>query len=141
MKYLIDTNVISELVRQEPNDRVIRWFGHTQSESLFVSVLTLGELRKGVNKLSDSPRKARLENWLSNEVLPMWFEDRIVSIDLGVAECWGKLIGDINRTIPAIDSLLAATAIHFNMQIVSRNEKDFHDLEVMVFNLWNYREN
>lgn len=140
MKYLVDTNVMSELMRQKPNDKVIKWFSHVQSESLFISVLTLGELRKGVNKLSKSSRKARLENWLSHEI-PVWFEDRIISIDLEVAECWGKLLGDIDRTIPAIDSLLAATAIHFDMQIVSRNEKDFHDLEVMTFNPWNYYEN
>lgn len=101
MKYLVDTNVMSELMRQKPNDKVIKWFSHVQSESLFISVLTLGELRKGVNKLSKSSRKARLENWLSHEI-PVWFEDRIISIDLEVAECWGKLLGDIDRTIPAV---------------------------------------
>lgn len=135
MKYLIDTNIISELARKTPNESVVLWVESIPQEALFISVLTLGELRKGVNKLIASSQRDRLENWLSHE-LPTWFEKRVIMIDKAIADRWGELLANNNRTLPAIDSLLAATALHCDMRIVTRNEKDFDGLGVEVINPW-----
>ena len=80
-------------------------------ESLYLSVLTLGEIRKGIEKLPDGQRKQLLSNWLENDI-PLWFDSRLLVVDAGVADCWGKLQAQSNRPLPAIDSLLAATALY-----------------------------
>ncbi|MBF0620342.1 MAG: type II toxin-antitoxin system VapC family toxin [Magnetococcales bacterium] len=140
MKYLIDTNIISELARAKPNEGVIDWVQSVPQESLFISVLTLGELRKGINKLEPSSKRDRLENWLSHE-LSEWFGERVVAVDKDVADRWGELLADAGRTLPAIDSLLAATALHFDMRIVTRNTKDFQGLTIKIINPWHSKNN
>ncbi len=90
MIYLLDTNVISELKRQKPNGKVADWFATVPKESLYLSVLTLGEIRKGIEKLPDGQRKQALASWLENEI-PFWFGSRLLAIDSGVADCWGRL--------------------------------------------------
>jgi hypothetical protein len=124
VSYLIDTNVISELVRTKPSSRVRRWFEETPDESLHLSVLTLGEIRSGVERLAAGARRERLRVWLES-TLPDWFEDRILPIDRGVAERWGRLLGEAGRSLPAVDSLLGATALHHDLRIVTRNIADF----------------
>ncbi|TAN70359.1 MAG: type II toxin-antitoxin system VapC family toxin [Methylobacter sp.] len=135
MNYLLDTNVISELKRPKPNGQVVDWFATADKESLYLSVLTLGEIRKGIDKLADGQKKQTLSSWLEKE-LPLWFDSRLLVVDAGVADCWGKLQAQINRPLPAIDSLLAATALHHNLCLVTRNVSDFDYPGLMVLNLW-----
>lgn len=135
MNYLLDTNVISELKRPKPNGQVVDWFATAGKESLYLSVLTLGEIRKGIDKLADGQKKQALSVWLEKE-LPLWFDSRLLVVDAGVADCWGKLQAQINRPLPAIDSLLAATALHHNLCLVTRNVSDFDYPGLTILNLW-----
>lgn len=135
MSYLLDTNALSELVRPEPNGAVLAWFSEVPDESLYISVLTIGEIRKGVEGLADGKRKEKLRIWLEHE-LPEWFDGRVLDIDAAVAERWGRLQADAKRPIPAIDSLLAATALHHELRMVTRNSKDFDDAALEVINPW-----
>ncbi|MDA8088860.1 MAG: type II toxin-antitoxin system VapC family toxin, partial [Nitrospiraceae bacterium] len=105
------------------------------AEALFISVLTLGEIRKGVEALADKKRKERLRLWLERE-LPVWFEDRVLPVDLAVAERWGRLLAEVGRPVPTIDSLLAATALHYELRLVTRNSRDFDYPGLEVINPW-----
>ncbi len=131
MSYLVDTNVISELRRREPDPGVVDWFGQRPSTGLFLSVLTLGEIRKGIELVPDGQRKLRLLDWLEVD-LPKFFAGRILPVDGPVADRWGRLLADAGRPVPAVDSLLAATALHHGLHLVTRNIGDFayHGLEV-----------
>jgi predicted nucleic acid-binding protein len=135
MNYLLDTNVISELKRPKPNERVVNWFDTVTKESLYLSVLTLGEIRKGIDKLSDGSKKQVLSNWLEEDI-PLWFDTRLLIIDAAIADCWGKLQAETNKPLPAIDSLLAATALHHNLCLVTRNVNDFDYPNLNILNLW-----
>ena len=135
MNYLLDTNVISELKRPKPNKHVVDWFASVTNESLYLSVLTLGEIRKGIGKLPDSQRKQALSSWLEKDI-PLWFDSRLLVIDEGVADCWGKLQAQTTRPLPAIDSLLAATALHHHLCLVTRNVKDFDYPDLTIVNVW-----
>jgi toxin FitB len=128
LSYLIDTNVLSELRRKTPEPLVISWFAGRPTSTLYISVLTLGEIRKGIGGLDQASSKKRaLLDWLDND-LPQFFHGRILSIDAAVANRWGQLVANAGRPIPAIDSLLAATAVHHNLTLVTRNVKDFADV-------------
>ena len=137
MSYLIDTNVLSELRRKKPDPKVVNWLSQRPPSQLYVSVLTLGEIRKGIEQLgmTDVTRKAALLDWLEME-LPRYFGQRLLGIDANVAETWGKLVAKAGRPLPAIDSLLAATAITHQLVVVTRNTKDFSDMEVDVLDPW-----
>lgn len=135
MKYLLDTNVISEAMKAKPNKKVMQWTSQIPLENLFISVLSLGEIRKGVEKLLDSKKKQKLNTWLDVE-LANSFDGRVVSVDEHIAECWGRMLARAQRPIAAIDGLLAATAIHVDMTLVTRNTKDFAGLPVELFNPW-----
>jgi len=124
MSYLLDTNIISETVRRLPNKKVITWLENIPSDALYVSVLTFGEIRKGVDSLADGKRREKLRLWLEHE-LPAWFEGRVLPVDLAVAERWGRLLAEVGRSVPTTDSLLAATALHHELRLVTRNAGDF----------------
>lgn len=135
MSYLLDTNVLSELRRKAPNAGVVEWCSRRPGSTLFISVLTLGELRKGIESLVVSERRSSLLDWLEVE-LPTFFSGRILPIDSHVADCWGCLMGAAERPIPAIDSLIGATAAHHGLRLVTRNVRDFADLGLEVINPW-----
>ena len=135
MSYLLDTNVISELVRKRPSTRVVRWFKTIPDGALHLSALTIGEIRKGVEKLDDTPRKEQLRLWLEQD-LPAWFESRILPVSVPVADRWGRLLAALPKTPPAIDSLLAATALHHELRLVTRNDRDFAYPGLDVVNPW-----
>jgi predicted nucleic acid-binding protein len=136
LSYLIDTNVLSEIRRKMPDAKVVAWVNSRPTTSLYLSVLTLGELRKGIDGLVDSKRRLKLVDWLETD-LPLFFAGRILTIDEGVADHWGRLLAAAGRTIPAIDSLLGATAAHHGLTMVTRNSKDFKNLGLDVLNPWN----
>jgi predicted nucleic acid-binding protein len=124
MSYLLDTNILSETIRRAPNKAVLAWLEGIPGEALFVSVLTLGEIRKGVEAIADKKRREKLRLWLEHE-LPAWFEDRVLPVDLAVADRWGRILAEVGRPVPTIDSLLAATALHYELRLVTRDAKDF----------------
>jgi predicted nucleic acid-binding protein len=135
MSYLIDTNVVSELIRAKPEPRVVAWFESLPDAALYLSVLTLGELRKGVEKLPDTPRQEKLRLWLENDLLN-WFGQNLLPVDAEVADRWGRLLAAAARPVPAIDSLLAATALQHDLRLVTRNEKDFKFPGLVIVNPW-----
>ena len=135
MSYLLDTNVISELVRAQPSETVVRWFQGVPDQALHLSVLTLGEIRKGVERLGAGPRREKLRVWLETELLD-WFEDRVLSVDAGVADRWGRLLCEVARPVPAVDSLLAATALHHELRLATRHAADFAYPGLEVVDPW-----
>lgn len=135
MSYLIDTNAISELIKENPNKNVMQWFQSVPGDRIYISVLTLGELRKGVDLILESAKKEKIRIWLEHQ-LPEWLQDRILSVDSEVAERWGRLLAQIKRPLPVIDSLIAATALHFDLNIVTRNETDFSYPGLEIINPW-----
>ena len=135
MKYLIDTCVLSELRKKIPNQGVIDWFASRSVSTLYLSVLSLGELRKGITAMEEVKRRETLLNWLESD-LPLFFSGRILSIDTDVANRWGDLLAVAKRPIPAIDSLIVATASLHDMSVVTRNQRDFEGFGVEVINPW-----
>jgi predicted nucleic acid-binding protein len=135
LSYLLDTNVVSETIKNQPNKSVIKWFEQIPAEALFVSVLTLGEIRKGIEGLADRKRREKLRIWLEHE-LTNWFEGRVLPVDIAVADRWGRLIAEAGRPVPTIDSLLAATALHHELRIVTRNAADFVYPGLEAVNPW-----
>jgi predicted nucleic acid-binding protein len=135
VSYLLDTNVISELVRPKPDERVIAWFRDVPDAALHVSVLTLGEIRRGVERLGTGVRREKLRVWLETD-LPEWFGDRVLAIDAAVSARWGRLLAGVQRPVPAIDGLLAATALHHELRLVTRNEAAFTFPGLEVVNPW-----
>ncbi len=135
MSYLLDTNVLSELRRKTPNAGVVEWFARRPASTLFLSVLTLGELRKGIEGMADDDRRMALTDWLETD-LPGFFAGRILAVDTQVADRWGRLIAAAGRPLPAIDSLLGATAAQHGLSLVTRNLRDFADMGLNVINPW-----
>ncbi len=138
MKYLLDTCVISELVAKQPNPDVVAWVDSLDADSVYLSVITIGEIRKGIEKLPDSKRKTSLANWLQDELL-VRFSGRILSIDTDVMLMWGRTIGALElegKKISAIDSLISAIALHGNFCVATRNENDFRHAGAAIINPW-----
>ncbi|MDU0460994.1 MAG: type II toxin-antitoxin system VapC family toxin [Geobacteraceae bacterium] len=138
MKYLLDTCLISELVKREPNPAVVAWLDEQNEQKLFLSVLSLGELQKGVSKLSDSTRKRELQAWIALDLVER-FDGRIIEVDLATALCWGRLQGETEQTgvkLPVMDSLIAATAKAHGLVVVTRNVRDIERCGATVCNPW-----
>ena len=137
--FLLDTNVLSEFNRRGELDPLVQqWLEAADPELLYVSVLTLGEIRLGVELLSPSKRRAQLERWLDRD-LPEWFEGRILPVDQSIAERWGWLRAQAQkkgRPLSVIDALLAATALQHQLTLVSRNVSDFSIVGLDVLNPW-----
>jgi len=142
LRYLLDTCVISELQKATPNAQVIAWLDARDEESLFLSVLTLGEIQKGIANLNDPARKDILQRWLDGE-LRRRFSERIVAIDEDIALTWGQIQGDAQRrgmSIPVIDGLIGATAVANNLTVVTRNVDDIGRTGARILNPWNTSE-
>lgn len=135
MSYLIETNVLSELRRKTPNPSVVAWIEERPAATLYISVLTIGEIRKGIEALEESPRKLQLLDWLETE-LPAFFSGRVLPIDTAVADRWGRLVAAAGRPLPTIDSLLAATALTHGLALVTRNLVDFPHPDLEIVNPW-----
>lgn len=138
MRYLLDTCAISELRAKQPNESVVNWIDEANDESLFLSVITIGEIKRGIEKLVTGKKKQDLQEWLQERLLAR-FKDRILGIDLGVMLTWGDMLARLEkqgRIVPGIDSLVTAIALYHDMHLVTRNERDFLDTGVRLINPW-----
>lgn len=138
MNYLLDTCVISELVKKRPESAVTDWIRRQDEQTLYLCVLSLGEIQKGIVKLRDPKRRDKLRKWLDND-LRRRFSDRILDISQSVALTWGRLQGqaeDSGRKMAVIDGLIAAAAICSDAFVVTRNEEDFEPSGVRIINPW-----
>lgn len=138
MKYLLDSCLISEVVKPNPNKAVVQWLHGRDEETLFLSVLTVGEIQKGIAKLPDGKRKQSIQIWLDEELRPR-FSERILSIDEKVASTWGLIQGEAERAghpIATIDGLLGATAIAHDLTLVTRDEEDLRRTGARILNPW-----
>ena len=138
MRFLLDTCVVSELVAAQPDPGVVRWIDSVDEERLYLSAVTIGEVKKGIERLPNSRRKSALSEWLEDDLL-IRFQDRILPIDTPVMLVWGELAADLEkqgRKMPAIDSLLAAIALQGKLSFVTRDEDDFASSGVAVVNPW-----
>ena len=138
MKYLIDTCIIYEIAKQKPNRDVVLWLTENDENNFYLSVLTFGELYKGISKLPDSKRKQQLYNWVEND-LKNRFKNRIIDIDFIVSEIWGGIEGQSESKgikLPAIDALIASTAIAYDLTVVTRNTSDMERTGAKLLNPW-----
>ena len=138
MNYLLDTCVISELVKKKPNAKVVKWISTADENTLFISVLTIGEIHKGIEKIPESKRKENLHIWVNYD-LKERFKNRIIDFDLHAAITWGKTQArseQSGKAMPAIDGLIAATGIANDLTVVTRNTKDMEVSGVSLLNLW-----
>ena len=138
MKALLDTCVISELVSKKPNPKVVEFVDLLDPEDVYLSVITIGEIVKGIEKLSKSHRKTDLHNWLNNDLL-VRFEGNILALDTDTLIEWGALTARLEsagKTMPAIDSLIAASVLAKKMTLVTRNVRDFEATNVDILNPW-----
>lgn len=138
MSYLLDTCVISEFVATQPNGKVVDWLAGLDPDTVFLSVVTLGEIQKGIDKLPASKRKEALQTWLKDDLL-VRFRDRLLPLEIGEMLTWGTLISKVEAKgvpMPLIDSLIAATALHHDLVVVTRDQDDFVPSGVRLLNPW-----
>lgn len=138
MKYLIDTCVISEFTKKTPDIKIIDFLDSLDQDNVYLSVLSIGEIKKGIARLNDINKQKELSAWL-NDVLLKNYKDNLVDIDIQVIGRWGEIVGSYEKNgivLPVIDSLLAASAIYYDMIFVTRNVKDIKILECNYFNPW-----
>ncbi|MEW6084069.1 MAG: type II toxin-antitoxin system VapC family toxin [Chloroflexota bacterium] len=138
MNYLLDTCVISELITKQPHPMVVEFVDSLDADDIYLSVITIGEITKGIEKLPKSKRKQELQNWLKEDLL-IRFDGRVVSLDTDALVEWGVLTARLEssgHTMPAIDSLIAATALSHQFTLVTRNVDDFEGTGVEIVNPW-----
>lgn len=138
MNYLLDTCVISELIKPEPNLNVIKWISDIDERCLYICVLTIGEIHKGIEKLPESKKKENLHKWV-NVDLKERFNNKILNIDIHTATIWGKVQAHselVGQTLPSIDGLIACTGIAHDLTIATRNIKDMKASGASLVNPW-----
>lgn len=136
--FLVDTNVISEFTKPRPESRVIRWLDAADPEFMFVSVVTFGEIRLGIEDLPVGKRRAALEEWFE-QGLPFWFDAHLLPVSKSIADRWGRLAIAAKKkgvSLTTADGLIAATAAEYGLTIVTRNVNDFAKSGVMIINPW-----
>ncbi len=136
--FLLDTNVVSEAVKRVPDRNVARWMKAIPEDLLFLSVLTIGEIRRGITLQANSARRAQLEAWLNADVLT-FFGRRILGVDHQIADRWGIISAKARAAgtpLPVVDALLSATALHHNLTLVTRNTRDVVATGASVLNPW-----
>ncbi len=138
MSFLLDTNIVSEWVKPRPDQGVVSWLTETDEDRIFISVVTLAELRYGIERLAESIRRQRLDEWLQEE-LPQRFEGRVLPVNGAVADSWGRLMArgrKTGRPVGAVDAFIAATAQAHHLTLVTRNVRDFKPMMNDIVNPW-----
>jgi len=138
VKFLLDTNVVSEWAKPRPDAGVVAWLADVDEDRVFVSVVTLAELRYGIERMAAGNRRRRLDEWLRDE-LPLRFEGRVLAIDTAVADAWGHVVMHseaAGRPIGAMDALIAATVRVHDLTLVTRNASDFESTVKAIVNPW-----
>lgn len=142
MKYLLDTCVISELITKTPKPHVVEFVDSLEPDNVFLSVITIGEIVKGIEKLPKSKRKQELHSWLQEDLL-VRFDGKIFPLDTNILLQWGKLSAQVEaagKSMPAIDSLIAATVLTYDLTLITRNVGDFEAAEIKIINPWNMED-
>jgi toxin FitB len=140
LNFLLDTNLISEWTRPEPNTGVVSWTAEADEDRLFISVVTLAELRHGIERLAAGRRRERLDSWLKHD-LPGRFGERVLPVTPDVADAWGRIVTKceaFGRPISVMDAFIAATADVHKLAVVTRNESDFESAVATVVNPWSH---
>jgi len=138
MSFLLDTNVVSEWVKPRPNAGVVAWLAEIDEDRVFVSVITLAEMRYGIERMAAGNRRRRLDQWLRDE-LPVRFEGRVLSIDSAIADAWGKIVArseSSGRPVSVADAFIAATVEVHGLTLVTRNTSDFKAILKAMVNPW-----
>lgn len=138
MTFLLDTNIVSEWVKPRPDPGVIEWLAEIDEDRVFLSVVSLAELRHGIERLAAGKRRKRLDSWLRDELVPR-FEGRVLSIDESVADHWGEVVSRreaMGRPIGVMDAFIAATANVHLLKLITRNESDFRSAAKEIVNPW-----
>jgi toxin FitB len=136
--FLVDTNIPSELTRERPDAHVASFLQRIEKQSMFLSVMTIGEICKGIAVLPESHKRASLQQWLDLDVRS-WFAGRILPVSEEIAELWGKLAASARQRgmpLAVVDGVIAATALHHGLTLVTRNLKDFANLGIGLLNPW-----
>ncbi|MDF1883632.1 type II toxin-antitoxin system VapC family toxin [Sulfurimonas sp. SAG-AH-194-C21] len=136
MRYLLDTNIISEFISTKPNENVQKFILTLKEEDLFLSVITIGEIKFGIEKLEDGKKKVSLLHWLENDLLQR-FNNKILPINVNVMLKWGALnqeLKKLGKPLPLMDSIIGATCQEFEMTLITRNEKDFKNISIEIIN-------
>ena len=138
MKYLLDTCVISEIIKPRADENVVSWMKMRDEENLYLSVLTFGELEKGIEKSPDGAKKKKLQLWVEED-LRKRFEGRIIPVDMDVSVKWGAIQGSSElqgKPMPAIDGLIAVSGLVHNCIVVTRNVSDMEQSTVELLDPW-----
>ena len=135
--FLLDTCVISEFKKPRPNAGLFSWLESVDVTTTYLSALTIGELRYGISRLPKGKKRTELERWLASEIIP-GFPDRVLPITSDVTDRWGRLRAQsdaLGKTLSPLDALIAATAVHYNLTLITRNEKHFPE-DLTIINPW-----
>ncbi len=136
MRYLLDTNIISELVAKQPNQNVLDFISAIEEKDTYLSVITIGEIKSGIENIKSIEKKIKLIKWFEEDLL-LRFQNRIVNIDKDIMIVWGKINQSLKskgKTLPIMDSLIASSCIYNNFTLITRNEKDFQNLDINIIN-------
>lgn len=138
MNFLLDTNVVSEWTKPRPDTGVVAWLAEADEDRVFISVVTLAELRHGIERMPAGARRDRLDAWLT-EQMPLRFEARVLSVDAEIANSWGRIMAQgqaVGRPVGTMDAFIAATAEQHDLTLVTRNVSDFDTLGIRLINPW-----
>ena len=136
MKYLLDTNIISEFIAKKPNQKVLDFVTYLDESDVYLSVITIGEIKFGIQKVQNQTKKEQLLLWLENDLLQR-FKGKIVDIDTETMLTWGELnqhLQSIGRVIPIVDSLIASSCVSKDFTLITRNVKDFYNFDLEIIN-------
>jgi toxin FitB len=139
VSFLLDTDVVSEWTKPRPDAGVVRWLAEADEDRVFISVITLAELRYGIERMPAGSRRSRLDIWVT-EQLPTRFEARVLPVDTETADTWGRVVarGKVRgRPVGTIDAFIAATAERHHLTLITRNVSDFDSLGIRLINPWN----
>jgi predicted nucleic acid-binding protein len=138
MNFLLDTSLVSEWVKPRPNSGVVQWLGGVDEDRVYLSVITLAEIRHGIERMALGARRSRLDSWLKTELL-LRFEGRIFSVDTEIADAWGEIMAHTQsqgRPMGAMDAFFAATAQIHKLTLVTHNVSDFQSTAVHLLDPW-----